>query len=189
MDQYEKITLKCFNLKEEELEIVIEALSKYKYFYHATPPQNVPSILVSGIDPSCEDERSSYPRGLEPPAMRFATIKAAADVARAVASRCEIGQLIKPVLLRVRSSVLLRLPFGLDHSFSCVMNEFEALEKAGKVPLSAEDFLALIDRWGFLSCHGAISPSDVERSDELDMTTSLELENLAFTALRPPDGN
>ena len=150
----------------------------YTHLYHATPTRNLKSICVHGLDPKFEGEDSKYAdRYFEPAyAMRFSTKKeivAAISAAVARGGKEADGSI---ALLRVRSGKLLKLSFGLDHSHSVVMHAVDELMQGSERPLTADEFISLVDRIGILSCYEVIASDQLEVS--FDLSGEGKFENL-----------
>jgi len=154
-------TLNFYNhLGAEEKNRVASLLSGAEWFYHGTPAGNFRSIAKFGLDPRYEGADSHYVHLREEPgsALRFALSPSAAVEAGSV--RCNEWSdssfmwepKDRPVLLRIAACFILEKSFGLDHSHQDTQRDFATLRDQGETPLTAERFVALVKKYGIISC-------------------------------------
>jgi hypothetical protein len=151
----------------------------HEHFYHFTLDDHIESIKKTGLDPGFEGEDSRYAnRDREPAnAIRYCTSNVLSLGLNAAATRNQVWSpkhdmwLPRPperiVLLRARTSALLSRSFGLDHSHAEVSRAADAL-LADTERLTADEFVAIVAKYGDISCYEAIP------ADELELCVNIE---------------
>jgi hypothetical protein len=146
----------------------------HEYFYHFTLDDHVESIKNTGLDPGFEGEDSRYGnRDREPTnAIRYCTRKVLSLGLSAAATRNQVWSPkhdtwipLPPeriILLRTRAGGLLSRSFGLDHSHSEVSRAAEALLTTSKERFTAAEFVAIVVKYGDISCYEPIPAAELE---------------------------
>lgn len=151
-----------------EAKIEVRKELQNEYFYHFTLDKHLKNIRNRGIDPEFESEESHTT--VEPRAMRFCTQAYLITGLSAAETRAKIWdpdryewvKTAEIALLRAKANSLFTRQFGLDHSHGEMRDEEQSILTCSG-SLTAEDFVALVRKYGVISAYEVIPSAELER--------------------------